>query len=341
MNKTKDELSCVYYFFSETKKHNKKEKIHKLVTSNFYVRNELTNIQKIINYKSHFYICNNSKNINITELDDNAIQLPKTFVSKDNSILLEFEDRKLTYLKNYLLSLSCFKKYVLQLINIYESLLNSICLLVQHKLVHNNLHFDSIVVDKTECTLLSNFSFSIDLTNKNMCEYIKHFIIAYEPSYVEWPLELHLLAYLLTNKQNSLSNYNIEYVVNDIINNNKILATFGSNIVSLYKEEALKYFKKYVNLSYDDILIDILKYSYTWDNYALSILFLRILIGIHRTIEIKNKFIILFMKLLVGNIHMNPEKRLSITETQHSFNSILDSIQPKDFKEVIILLGKD
>jgi len=187
--------------------------------------------------------------------------------------------------------------------------------------------------------LLSNFSLSIDLTNKNMPEYIKHFIIKYEPSYVEWPMELHILAYLLTNNLKGLSMYNIECIINDVVTHNDILHTFGDKIVSSYKMDALTYFKKYVNLSYEEILSDVLKYSHTWDNYALSILFLRILIGLHKSIEIKNKFIILFMKLLVGNIHFNPQKRLCIEETQNSFHNLLNNIAPKDYKEIILALN--
>jgi VanZ family protein len=59
------------------------------------------------------------------------------------------------------------------------------------------------------------------------------------------------------------------------------------------------------------------------------------LIGIHRTIEIKNKFIILFMKLLVYNIHCNPSKRMTIDLTIIKFDSLLDSLEPKDYKNVI------
>ena len=84
---------------------------------------------------------------------------------------------------------------------------------------------------------------------------------------------------------------------------------------------------------------DILQFSNTWDNYALSIMFLRILIGIHRTIDKKNKFIILFMKLLVSNIHLNPLKRLSIDSTTKQFNNLLDSLEPNDYKEVINLMS--
>jgi hypothetical protein len=121
----------------------------------------------------------------------------------------------------------------------------------------------------------------------------------------------------------------------DFIDNNNILKTFGSAVVSSYKEEALKYYKKYLNPSYQYILSDMLQYAHTWDNYALSILFLRILIGLHRTINVKNKFIIYFMKLLVGNIHLSPFKRLTIRDTLAQFDSILEQMVPKDYTDII------
>ena len=329
---------CVFYFFNESVEQIKKQKIkkiHKIVKLDFFVENELTNQKKIDNRKNNYYLCENSKELTITEIDEDSRKIKGKNRIKDNTILLEFEDRKIIYLKTYLKELSSSTKYILTIINFYKYLLNSINLLVNNNIFHNHINFDSIVVDKFEYPLLTDFSFSIDYSRNNIVQYIKHFIIAYDPSYLEWPIELHILSYLLTNKLNSLSSHNIENIIHEVIKNNSILNTFGDNIISSFREESLQYFKKYVNQSYDYILTDILQYSHTWDNYALSILFLRMLIGIHRTIEIKNKFIILFMKLLVNNIHCNPSKRSTIDLTIKKFDSLLDSLEPKDYKNVI------
>jgi len=212
-------------------------------------------------------------------------------------------------------------------------------LLVTHHIFHNHINFNSIVVDDNNYFIITNFSFSIHFSHTNIREYIKQFIIEYDPSYLEWPIEFHILAYLLTNKLNSLSINNIETVINEHINHHTILNIFGNTIVSSYKDKSIKYFSKYVNKSYDYILSDILQYSYTWDNYALSILYLRILIGIQRSINIKNKFIILFMKLLVHNIHLIPYERHSIENTAIQFDILLDIIETKDYMEIIHLLS--
>ena len=339
MKNNKPLEGCVYYFFNEYENNNKKEKIHKIVKLDFWIQNELTNqkkIIKILDWKNYYYMCERMSELKITEIDEETMSIRSNRLGNDNTILLEFRDRKLTYLKNYLKDLSSSPtKYILSIIDFYQHILNSISWLVSKHIIHNNITFDSIVVDKNDYPLLTNFSFSIDFSRADIGNYIKHFILTYDPTYIEWPIELHLLSYLLTNKLNSLSLNNIESVIHDVIENNTILKTFGDSVVSSYKSEANNYFKKYVNQNYSCILTDILQYSCTWDNYSVSILFLRILIGIHRSIGIQNKFIILFMKLLVNNIHLNPCKRFTIDLTINQFDSILDSVEPKDYKDII------
>ena len=334
---------CVYYFFNcKAYKNEKRKPIHKTRNMDFFLMNELTNSKKIHtikNYKQYYYVYETTSELKLTELEEDFDCVSSgEEIKSDGTILLKFEDRKIIYLKNYLKTLSGSTIYIYTIIDFYRRLLKSIGLLVDQQIVHNHINFDTIVIDNS-APLLSELSVSIDTSHKDIKQYITHFFIEYDPSYLEWPLEFHILSYLITNKltgpTHSISSYNIDNIICNVLENNNILKTFGDKVVSLYKQEALEYFKKYVNKSYDYILTDILQFSNTWDNYALSIMFLRILIGIHRSIGKQNKFIIMFMKLLVSNIHLNPLKRLSIGSTTNKFDSILDSLEPKDYKEVL------
>ena len=80
----------------------------------------------------------------------------------------------------------------------------------------------------------------------------------------------------------------------------------------------------------DFIIQDILEYWHTWDNYAFSILYLQLLIGIHKKIKKNNKFIIFFMKLLVKNISISPTTRLSVEDTFKQFDTLFYSIIDTD-----------
>jgi hypothetical protein len=327
-------MECIFYCINDVEKQKKSKPIYRIVEKTFYSMNELTNVVKMRNYKNHFYTYDNSLELSIYEFENDTMDLD--IGKKDNTMLLKFDNDGLIYLKNYLknASLSSFTKYISTLIQFYKHMLQSISLLVTNQIVHNHINIDSIYVDKYDNPLLTNFVFSIDISKPDIDQYIKHFIIAYDPSYLEWPLEFHILAYLLTNKLSGLSSYNIENIICNVIDNHTILKTFGPGLVSSYKEEALNYFKKYVNQSYEYILNDILQFYGTWDNYALSIMFLEILISIHKSLKMNNKFIIHFMKLLVGNIHLNPLKRDSVSCCTNKFQNILDSLEPKDYYQL-------
>ena len=331
--------SCVYFHLKDYKKPKlrKKKIINKIVSLDFFIKNELTNMKKIEqikDYKKYYYICENSSELLLTELDENVNYLKSNKNTiLDNSILFKYEDTELIYLKNYLkASLSRPKIYILNLINSFQQLLKSICLLNDNQLVHNFINFETVVINNIDNTLLTNFAFSLDVSLETE---FKQFFIEYDPSYIEWPPELHILSFLQTNKMNSLSSYNIENIINNLVDNHHILKTFDNKINTTYKFEAIDYFKKYVNCSYDDILKDILQFYKTWDNYALSIMYLRLLIDLHRKIQKKNKFIILFMKLLVCNINLNPISRFNVSTTLYKFDQILESLECKDYKEVI------
>lgn len=336
--------NCIFFCLNNKNTDNNKEcsisqqkkSIHKIAKIDLFVNNELTNVNKIrniTNYKLHYYVCNNSTELKISHINDNTII--GNDITTDNHILLQFDNIELNCLKSYLNNIGSATKHIYALIYVYKIILKSISLLVSQQIVHNNINFETIVVDKHNNPLLTNFTFSIDTTNKNFKHYVNCFLIAYEPSYLEWPIEFHIITYLLTNKLSSLSIYNIEIIINNVIEQHTILKKFGDSIVSLYKEESILYFNKYVNQTYEYILTDILKYCHTWDNYALSILYLRILININKTIGIKNKFVLLFMRLLVDNIHFNPTKRLHVDVTIDRFNIMLDNLNTRDYKEVI------
>jgi hypothetical protein len=333
---------CVYFFLPENNKNklgNRRTVIYKMAKNDSYLKNELTNvltIHTIPHFRDHFHVSENSSEVILAN-----IELDKTdlLTKEESSILLKFEERGLIYLKNYLKALSSPRIYIFTIIESYKAYLKSIQLLVDRQIVHNylNLHA-SLTVSKNEVPLITDFGFSLNIAEAKNVDYLRPFFIEYDPSYLEWSPEFHILSYLLTNKANCLSLTNIESILTEYLRKHSILKVFGQDLVSSFKEEGIKYFQKYVNQPQTYILEDILQHFGTWDNYALSISFLRILISVHRSIKNQNKFIIGFMKLLVQNISIDPCKRVSIQETTNKFNTLLSSLEPHDYKQLLSCL---
>jgi len=282
-------------------------------------------------WNKHFYLFDAVETMKIGTLDAESYHLQSVKELKDDgSALTWYKQRPLVYMDGYLRSLSCSRKYILFLTDFYRRLLVSIDLLVSSGIIHNNIGFKSIVVDTcSETPILTNFRFGLDIT-KTSSSPLKQFFIQYAPERLQWPLEIHLLCYLQTNKLEGLSFHNIETVVKSVIDKNHYLKTFGQKIVDEYLESGLSYFSRYINKSLDWIVADVTKYAATWDNYALSICYLKIVIDLYNNgnnsngSKKKNKFLIQFMRLLVGNIHSNPLKRLLIKDTTNKFDILME-----------------
>jgi hypothetical protein len=71
------------------------------------------------------------------------------------------------------------------------------------------------------------------------------------------------------------------------------------------------------------IIKELLQNWITWDNYSLSIMYLRFLYYLNINGYIENIFIENLTELLLTNIHPNPKKRLDIDTTLLKFNQSL------------------
>jgi len=332
-NKTKN--NHVFFFFDKEEldeNNSSRPLIKRFVSLDFLGINEINITNKIKSklpelWGKHFYLFDALETMKLGELADESYHL-QSFkeIKDDGSALVWYKPRQLVYMDGYLRSLSCSRKYILFLIDFYRRLLKSIDLLVTSQVVHNNIGFKSIIIDNSsETPILTNFRFGLDISSNSQ---FSKFFIQYAPDRLQWPLEIHLLCYLQTNKLDGLSFHNIELVVKCVLEQNSYLKTFGPKIVDEYLEAGINYFSKYVNKGVDWIVSDMLQYAATWDNYALSICYLKIVIDLYSNASknkaIKSKFLIQFMRILVANIHSNPLKRLLIKDTTNKFAILMD-----------------
>ena len=291
----------------------------------------LKRIKLLPNYSKHFHVFESIESVKIASLDNSlqmqtlqSYNLQSHSLKKDNqNMLLRYTDQKLIYLDGYLRSLSCSRKYIYLLTDFYTRLLKHINLLVSINIVHNNIGFKTIVVNSFELPILTNFRFSLDFSNPDILEYIKHVFIQYNPSYIYWPPEIHLLSYILTNKMSSLSLNNIETVINAVC--------FDKD--TNMKHQIIAYFSKYVNCTSNKIIADILQFSSTWDQYALGISYLNLLLkkseGV-KNIKTSNNFVVMFLELLQETVHMIPLKRPTVTKTLAKYQQLIANCDIND-----------
>ncbi len=145
----------------------------------------------------------------------------------------------------------------------------------------------------------------------------------YAPQYYVWPLEVHYLGLLFNvNKEPTLEE--LKNLAKIYVENNKgINKIFSPKFLKRYERSCLDQIKMYSQIKFDERVKFLMNYWNTWDNYALSVTYLRFLRYLAINGFYENSFIKFMGKLLIQNIHPNPEKRLSLIDSTHTFNGFL------------------
>ena len=324
--------NCVYFFLEQDNipvlKSGHQSRYIK--TTDIYSQNEigiLRRIKMLPNCDKYFHVFDTIEAVKIGDLTTLSDTQSLQFLKEDHNMLLRYKEQELLYLDGFLSSLSCSRKHIFLVIEFYRRLLASIHLLVSSNIIHNNIGFKSMVVNSFEFPILTNFRFSLDLSKSDKIEFCKRVYTRYIPGYIYWPPEIHLLSYILTNKMSSLSLSNVETVVKDFQKANNL-----TNGV----DKLVSYFSKYVNLDLNHIIADMLRFSGTWDQYALGMCYLKLIEDLQKNIKTSNKFVVMFLELLHETVNMVPSLRPIVPNTQVKFKQLVDDTDIADFYKLIL-----
>ena len=88
---------------------------------------------------------------------------------------------------------------------------------------------------------------------------------------------------------------------------------FDSSFTQKYTESCINFLSQYKGKTRDQVIISLLDFHHTWDNFSISIMYLKLLFNILKFQT--NSIILFFYEVLLININPNPNKRLSPNET--------------------------
>lgn len=298
-----------YYSYNTPPLKEEEDNTVRFLFKDFYIENEIHIVNKIKNIADNKCFFYTYKKCNDIVSQTKSSKTRTLFIYDNNGV-------SMTPLLTYFKKIQNRRNYMHSMVYFYKHILKSLDLLVCNNILHNNICINNLIVCN-EQVLLENFTVALDINKLHEESYLKSFITTYDPSNIEWSFEFHLISYLLHNNLNALSPIDIETVILDV-QRYHILNDIDKQLLINFADETYAYYKKYINTSYLDIVEDIVKYFYTWDNYAFSILQLRIIISNKQT-SFTNQFIY----LLLENINSVPFKRNTIKQTDEKLVNIL------------------
>lgn len=297
--------------------------VSKLQIFNFSAHNEILIGKKIRDIEDFFYyfvpITSHCK-VNIGKFNDkNCKVLEKENESPFVLMKMPFVGYRQSYIPymDYLLTDVTPREIVLDLISSYKHLLQAINILVDNKICHFDLNGQNILFSqKTTMPLIIDFGLSINI--KDLKKELTNYFYVYAPYYYIWPLEVHYINLILhVNSQPTDSD--LQKLASTFVRNNKALyMNFSPEFLRAYEKACVDQLKKYKD--YNDALV----FWNTWDNYALSIMYLQILHYLWNSQE--NAFIGAFVELLISIVHPDPTKRPSLRKTKEIFTSFFYNV---------------
>ena len=231
--------------------------------------------------------------------------------------------------KKYLHSNMDDDKYLYSIIHGYSYLLFSLYMLNKYGIIHYDIKGENIMYNKAlDIPIVIDFGLSIikkDIEPAfNDPDYIKRFSTYFytsAPDYSLWCLDAHYLCFIINHPNSNVKN-EIQNMVNLYMQNNKSFRYLSDEMYDIFKNLSIKQLHKYANMGTKESIKYILSYCDTWDNYSLSIMFMRIL----NTLKVENsKFLQAFQMLLEINIHPEPKERLSLSKTHDKIIKYLNN----------------
>ncbi len=321
-------FGCVHYpaLDCDGNEINDKKIISKLQIYNKNARNEIkiSNLLKKINgFMNHFSPIVGTCFMEKKKLKTKDCEVVEKHYKMDKKLIL----MKMIYvngssLLRYMIDHKNSKYIVNNIINGYNHLLKSLKLLIKSKICHFDLKGDNILFNEDmNLPIIIDYGISIQIDDIRL-NTLRDYFYVYGPEYYIWPLDVHYLCFIINENPNPTKN-ELKNICVDYVKYNRGLKSLSPEFKKKYLNACYKQLLRYNKIEYKKRINKLLNYWTTWDNYALSIMYMRFFSYIYEDGFIENNFLKFFSKLLLRNIHPNPRKRLSVEETIVTFNTFL------------------
>ena len=323
-------FGCVYYpgIKCDGKTDPRKNVVTKLQRRNFNADNEIKIgklVRRIPNYRLFYLPVVKSCPVSLREIDNSVISECE-IVSRSDKV--KYVLMEIPYVSNLpffgiISDVSVGKKrLILTMTESFRFLLDAIGYLLDDGIVHFDIKGENILYNTVSNEpQLIDFGISIPI-NEIGAKNLKDYFYTYAPEYYVWPMEVHIINFLLHETKKELTYRDAASIATSYAKSNSALNVFSPDFRRMYLENCKKTADIYVGVPRKDALSTLIGMYGTWDCYALSVMYLKSLKYLFAEGFHHNPMIIRFSQILLLNVSADFDKRLGIEETKKKFNDI-------------------
>jgi serine/threonine protein kinase len=187
----------------------------------------------------------------------------------------------------------------------YERILDCIHLLGKYQIVHNDLKYNNVLINRETITpIVIDFGLSIYIKhlldnpwrdknetgeeinentlkpstkgNNNNFYWKQHFYV-HAPDYYLWCFETHIISFLIIETEtNTLSYENLRDIAFIFTNNNEALTYMSREFKYNYMNLCISVYKKYIDRPREEVINELIQYWRKWDVYSHNVMFIRL-----------------------------------------------------------------
>jgi hypothetical protein len=337
-------IDILKYYSSRIRNPNKtleKDRFYQVIEKrDFFLENKVSimkKLQSIPNYRNKYETIIDIEPLQFGEMNEELYEMTSdegvfivTYGFDKNSNMIAFHD--------YLFSLSTIKKVLSMVITNYQSLLSNIFDLYDNNICFFNLEPENILFYKNRPIMIDfqqTFVTQTYHSTTSLTIFQDHFysFIMKKTNLIYYPIEIHLFYHMIEKQVDILTYDMIESIYDSFISQLSILTFFSEAYSKKYRQVCYGFLEKYLNKDKTLILNEIIPFSYTWDNYSLSIIFIHLIGSFIRVSGIKETFLNDLLTILSKNIHPSPSKREKINYNMEQLDILFKKHQNWDFIE--------
>ena len=292
-------------------------RISDLVKTEFFSEEESAHIP--------FYFVVDHTFIMLKDLNLNIVSTPIKYVLLRYNLNIS----KYQPLGEYLSTVEYPYHFLSNMLDIYAQLLKNLLELEKMNICFFGVSADNILIDQNSNTVLSDFKNSLQDSEDADGDFIR--ILENTTCYTYKPIEIHVVHYLLKINGAPLSYSSIDEISTYFAENMEFLNHFDKEYKTKYYHECVRDLKsKYLNKPKDYIINEIRRETRkTWDNFALSILFLHMFENMIQVFSLKNTIINELVLILKQNLDPVPNQRHTLSYTMDAVGKLL--LKPQDW----------
>ena len=169
------------------------------------------------------------------------------------------------------------KKYIFTIITTYQKLLKHILLLQKTNIVHFNINYDTICFKKdTEQVLIRDWTNAITTSSNSQLQKQSYITKKNDDISTNSPLEIYVLVHMNKYNLETLNVSSIETICKTYVDNPYLSFITDTSKHKIYLN-CVVFLTPLIDMTREKIIDKLMKYSHTWDNYALSIIYLHII----------------------------------------------------------------